>query len=61
VKEKQHLDVRELSETLERFGGVTFGKGNARFFSTPEVVFGMGTKGLYKTDGLDLLDHSNAS
>lgn len=59
MKEKQHLDVREIGNALKRFRRELLGESDASFFPAPKIVFRMRANGLDKADGLDLLDHSN--
>jgi hypothetical protein len=41
VKDEQYLNVRELREALQSVGRELVGERDARFLSTPEVVFGV--------------------
>jgi hypothetical protein len=57
----QNLDVREIGNAPQHFRGKPLSETDVCFFSTPEVVFRLGTDGLDEASGLDLLDHSNPS
>jgi hypothetical protein len=61
VKDEQDLNVRELREALQGVGRELFGEYDARFLSTPEVVFGVRSNSLDVPDCLDLHVHCTAS